>query len=366
MAKNTDVTAPQDDVTGADDTGFDYGGSDDAIVSALMRKWGVAKDEATPSEDAADDDSEGEVDGDQDETEAPEETDDEDEAAEEPEDGDDAEKETSAKKRRTISDDDVVQVGVGDEVIEYKVGELKRLAGQQAALTRKSQEVASLRQQAEAHAQRAVISLQKQIEKAKTWRDATAEWDLLTISRNPAVSDEEIRSYRRAQEQAEADLRFFTGELDELVKTDQAARQQARQQHIAQQAPVARSILTDPGNPLHIPSFDKAYPAVMEYAVRLGMTQRDVEEEVNPLAISVLWKAMKYDAGKAALTTKAKPKAVVKQAPSGKTVVKPGAAQDNAGDDGKSTRAALRRLKDTGSDDAAMDLIMRRFGPRGE
>jgi hypothetical protein len=80
-----------------------------------------------------------------------------------------------------------VKVTEGDAVHEVPLKDLTRLYGQEAALTRKSQEVAELRKTAEA-AQKNLTALQVLIERAKEKADPFKKIDWMAVVEDPNIS----------------------------------------------------------------------------------------------------------------------------------------------------------------------------------
>ena len=179
--------------------------SEDSATDAFLTSFGIEPDadsedappkKKKPSEevettedDAAND--EGAEDENSDESPEDEADSDEDEATDK-----DAEEDKSKKKSYVDSDDTYVKVKVGDEEKEVSVKDLKRLYGQEASLTRKSQEVAEQRRVADESAAKNVAALNVMLEKAKAKAAPYAALDWLAISKNPAISAAEASALR--------------------------------------------------------------------------------------------------------------------------------------------------------------------------
>src|SRR6476660_3753905 len=117
---------------------------------AFAKLWGVDAEEPSTDTDAEEDEKPGKPakddnadndddaeDGDEGSEETPE--------TDEDEDGDEGDDENGEQSTIEIKDDHKFKVPVDGEEREFSLGQLKRLAGQEAALTRKSQEVATTR-----------------------------------------------------------------------------------------------------------------------------------------------------------------------------------------------------------------------------
>ena len=96
-----------------------------------------------------------------------------------------AEEKPSKDKKYVDSDETYVKVKVGDEDKEVSVKDLKRLYGQEASLTRKSQEVADQRRVADEGVAKNVAALNVLHEKAKLKAEPYKNIDWLAVSKNP-------------------------------------------------------------------------------------------------------------------------------------------------------------------------------------
>ena len=152
----------------------------DDAEAAILNRWEDAEtlsdegQEATdePREEDEDETSEDQSEIQDDETEQTEEEDDEDpdqEESEEPE-TDEADEE---EVELSIDDNTEVEIIVDGETQRVSIAALKRLHGQEASLTRKSQDLAAQRKQADAALQKADISYQKLLERAEARAQAT-------------------------------------------------------------------------------------------------------------------------------------------------------------------------------------------------
>src|SRR4029077_8040927 len=102
----------------------------------------------------------------------------EDEDDDEGDEGDD-ENEGADKSTIEVEDDHKFTVTVDGEEREFSLGQLKRLAGQEAALTRKSQEVATTRKTLEDQSAANLVRQTKLIERARAKYEALSKIDLL-------------------------------------------------------------------------------------------------------------------------------------------------------------------------------------------
>ena len=150
------------------------------IEEAILARWEDA-DENQPSEDedavaTSDQDEEALDPGDdfdedqqvETEDELDDDTDrDDEETADDPDEDDAEEDEEDEDEIQLVSDDAEVEVTVDGEIQRVSVASLKRLAGQEQALTRKSQETAAQRKEAEAAMDKTHHVMQAMLAKAE-------------------------------------------------------------------------------------------------------------------------------------------------------------------------------------------------------
>jgi hypothetical protein len=278
------------------------------------------------------------------ETEEVEETEETEESDADPEETPEPEK----KKTKYVDDDDaVVKIKVGDEELSASVKDLKRLYGQEAALTKKSQEVALKRKEVEDQGARHAVGLQKLYERAVEKYKPFAEIDMLVASKT--LSNDEFAALRQEASRAFEDVQFLEQELGGFMQNLEAQRQNM----LREQARVAIDVLKDPEQ--GIPNWSQeTYADIRKYAVRNGMPTEVVNNLVDPFIIKSIWKAMTYDNGKSVATVK-KAKAPTKLLKS-KTSSE---AERFSKADGQK---ALQKLKSTGSRDDAAAAFLSRWG----
>ena len=200
-----------------------------------------------------------------------------------------------------LSDDTLVEIQVDGEVQQASLADLKRLHGQEASLTRKSQEVAAQRKEAQEAAGKAHLSYQKLLERAEARMKPYAEVDMLVASRQ--MSTEDFAAFRREAQEAEKDLKFLKEEANAFYQDAQAQQQKQVQQAATECIKVLKNDLPDWG--------DELYNSIRTYAVSQGLPQEQVDQYVDPQVIKILNKARLYDQTKAtAQTKKAKAKVI--------------------------------------------------------
>ena len=256
------------------------------------------EEEEDETEESAEETAEDETDP---EENTEEETDDE-ESEEESEEGNKDEEQSEAKK--TLDDDAEVEVKVDDEVKKVSVKELKRLWGQEAALTRKSQEVAAKRKEVEQTENKLAASLDKLYQKAAQKWEPYSKIDMLVASKQ--LDADQFAQLRSEAQAAYEEFRFVSEEAESFVKETQAARQEA----LKAQAVEAIKVLKEA-----IPEWNSGlYDNIRQYAIDKGMAAEVVNNLVDPTAIMLIHKARLYDESKKVVTKKKvmAPKKVVK------------------------------------------------------
>jgi len=285
-------------------------------------------DEAEPTNDEEDLEDDG-SDEDPDDDEPTEETDEED---------DDGELE--------LSEDTLIEIAVDGENKQASLKDLKRLYGQEASLTRKSQEVATKRKEADDALNRADVSYRKLLERAEARNKPYDEIDMLVASRQMSVED--FASLRREAKEAGDDLSFLKEESQQFYG-------EARKQHEAQQAASAKECITTLQDKIPDWSND-LYNDIRQYAVSVGLPQEQVDQYVDPSVIILLNKARMYDQTKATATTK-KAKAMTVKTSKGKSLRSKKAPASIS--NGATTRRqqSEQRLRDNPSNSGDMDDI---------
>ena len=277
------------------------------IEDAILAQWEDADKqlsedttEATPQDDQEETTDIQEVDEDTEEDleDESQETDlDEDEETETDDDETDAEdEEEDDTGRPTLDDEAEVEVMVDGDARKVSVSELKRLYGQEAALTRKSQETAKQRKDAEAAMEKSHVVFQKMLQKAQERYKPYAEVDMLVASRSMATED--FAQLRKEAQEAHDNLRFLSEEADAFygsVKEQQAA---AQQEAAKQCVKTLQENIPDWSNQL--------YNDIRGYAISQGLPEEQVNTYVDPTVITLINKARLYDQGKQVATTKKK------------------------------------------------------------
>lgn len=288
---------------------------------AILDRWSDGEDLSEENEEleATDDSLVGETDEETSDTYDDEEDLEEVEDTEEDPDTDDAEDEdepeTDQEDDETeveLSDDALVEIQVDGEIKQASLKDLKRLYGQEASLTRKSQETAAKRKEAEEALAKADISYRKLLERAEARMKPYAEVDMLVASRQ--MSTEDFAALRREAQEAERDLKFLKEEADTFYRDAQAQQQKQIQEQAKECVRVLSEQLPDWG--------DELYNNIRSYAVSQGLAQEQVDQYVDPSVIMILNKARLYDQTKATAETKKAKAKVIKTKEGNRKVLK--------------------------------------------
>lgn len=268
----------------------------------------------------------------------------EDDPEEDPEDDDEGteeEDEEDGEEPEVASDDAEVTVTVDGEEHRVSVKELKRLYGQEASLTQKSQALSAQRRAVESQGLYLAQILQQRYEKAKAEAEKYKDVDLFRASRE--LDPDEFDALRAAKENAESELAALEREGQEFVKRTQETRQQILQA----QAREALKEITKA-----IPEWnDELYGKIRTYAIAQGMDAETVNEVVDPGAIIMMHKAMKFDE-----LQSAKPKVKKKVTKAPKKVLRKG---DKPTDTKTSKLKARKRMAmESGDVDDVAELFM--------
>lgn len=344
----TKGTIPQDVSPQAELPLFD---NEADATDAFLDRWKDSEEtsdpdqgDTKPSDDEAEEVTEEAEDTDTDpedteeETEEETEEDSDEEEAEESEDEDEEDEEP----KKTLDDDSEVEIKVDDEVHKVSVKDLKRLWGQEAALTKKSQQVAEKRKEVEATGTKYAAGLQKLYEKAANRWEPYSKIDFLVASKQ--MDADQFAQLRSEAQKAYEDFAFLTQEVDSFVQETKAQQQEA----LKAQASEAVTVLKE-----KIPNWsNETYDKIRTFAIENGMAADIVNNIVDPVAIMLINKARLYEESqKITLKKKVKtPKKVVKAGTTTIADVKPDKKAES-----------LVKLRNSGSVDDAADAFLTRW-----
>jgi len=323
---------------------------DDEVSDAILSRWEDAGDDqlSEDGEEASQQVEEQETDDDVDLVEV-DETEEDIEEDTEPEEEDDADEDNDDEdelESQFADDDAMVEVTVDGKVVQQSVKELKRLAGQEASLTRKSQETASKRKEADEAINKNHAVFQTLLQKAEEKYKPYSEVDMLLASKTMDADD--FALLRKEAQDAETELRFLREEADKFYSDVQTQNQQALRDAAKQAVEVLQN---------DIPEWsDDLYNDIRAYAMEQGMDEATVNTIVDPTAIKILHKARLFDQGKQVATVKKKVAAKKKvlrstKAPEGERAVK-----------ARRMKKAQDRLSSRGSDlEDIADVLLARW-----
>lgn len=207
-----------------------------------------------------------------------------------------------AKTKAYVSDEGetYTKIKVGDEEHEVPVSQLKRLFGQEASLTQKSQAIAAQQKTVSEDAARYSASTAALLARAEERFAPFAELDFLLLAKDPNISADELSALR-----TEAQTRF---EEVNFLKTEQrqflAAIKQTQHTALVTQAKAAVKALSDPESPYHIEGWDqKVYDGIRTFALAEGIDQDVINNLVDAPALKIIDMAMKWKASQAKVFT---------------------------------------------------------------
>lgn len=270
-------------------------------ADALLKRWEDAGDQpseqATEEATAQDNDETKDVQEQEDEAIEEVELDDEDEEIDPDEEEEETEGEDDDEEEVIELDDEtVIDILVEGQTKQASIKDLKRLYGQEASLTRKSQEVAAQRKEAEDNIGKTDAILQRMVQKAEERYQPYSEVDMILASKN--LDDADFTQLRKEAQDAHNDLKFIKEEANNFYD-GLKQQQQAQMQEAAKDAvKVLEQDVPDWSNQL--------YDDIRSYAIGLGLPEEQVNNYVDPVVIKVLNKARLYDQAKQVTTTKKK------------------------------------------------------------
>jgi hypothetical protein len=329
---------------------------DDAIMSAFMTDPEEGDDappkKKKPSEKVEDEEEDTNQPDADDETEDAEEPS-EDEESEEQEDTDEAKEDDADEDKSTIEikDDHKFKITVDGQEQEFTLGSLKRLAGQEASLTRKSQEAAELRKTVEADQAKNIaaydVLLKRSTERANQYRELP--WTQLM--KDPNVPADQLAALQAEAQKALEDEAFLKNEIDGFMQKVSADQQKARQTS----ARDCLKALNDPESKQHIKGWNEAlYNDLRTFATNdIGLPTEMVNNLTDAAAFKVLHMAMQFQRGASKVVTTKVNKTPTK-------IVKNSASAPAARASSKTVtvKQAVAKAAKTGSQDDAINAFL--------
>lgn len=290
--------------------------TEDDAAAAFLSKWSDEDNKSSSQTSAEIEEEEEQSDdpehGEQDADEAEQDVEESEDAEEDPQEADeestdeseDSPKQDDNKKKSILEDEAVVKLKVDDQELEVSVKDLKRLYGQEAALTRKGQEVSAKRKEVESAGVEVAAVLDRMFKKAEErWKPYT-EIDMLVASKQ--LDADTFAALRKEAQAAYEDYRFISEEAKGFITKAEQNKQRVLQQAAQEAVKVLKQ---------DIPTWSSSlYDSIREYAISIGMDADVVNNLVDPVAIKALHKARLYDESKKIATKKkvVAPKKVIK------------------------------------------------------
>ena len=268
---------------------------------------------------------------------------DDEEGSEDPKDS-----EQKPKDKKFVEDDDAfVKVVVDGEEQTVSVKDLKRLAGQEASLTRKSMELAARRKDAEEIGTYHAQGLARLVQMAEEEYAPYAKIDF-----NIAAKDLSTEEYQALRDEAQAKYQKYQFLTQELTQYQQKFNQH-RASLMQEQATATIQELSDPEK--GIPGWGpKLYEQIGAYAVSKGMKPETFAAILDAPSLRILHDAYRLD--------KAKAMATKKKAAAPQKVLKSTSVPDSQRFSSDKTKASLSRLRQTGSREDAVSAILAKWG----
>jgi hypothetical protein len=277
--------------------------NDDSFVNALMANEPEEGDDAgedqpskkkrepKPTEQANDDD---EANDDEPTEETPEGEDESDEDGEDGKDDEGQDEDDKPAKKFTEDDGVYTKVKVGEEEHEVSIKDLKRLYGQEAALTRKSQEVATERTAVETKRAENIAAYDVLLKRATERANKYRELPWVQLQKDPNVPADQLQALMTEAQGAVEEETFLKAELGNFmqkVQTEQAtARRTAAQECLKQ--------IKNPESPAHIKGWtDALYNDLRTFGTEMGIPETSVNEITDAGAIKILHMAMQFHRG---------------------------------------------------------------------
>lgn len=261
--------------------------------------------------------------------------------------------EPAKKPTKKYADDEVyVKVKVGDDEYEVPVKDLKRLHGQEASLTRKSQQVAADQRNIEAQRVQYAHKLDTMVQRATQKADQYRQVNFFALSKDPNVTAEMLGALQDEARRAFDEESFLKAEADQFVQ----GVQKERNDRLVTQARDSIKQINDPDSPHHIPNFSqKLHGEMMQFAIDNGVPAELANNLVDAPSMKILHMAMSFKKGAAKAVTK-----VVNKSP--KKIMKTSTVPTPKSSNVRRQETAMKKLREgTGGHDDVADAFMSRW-----
>ncbi len=253
-------------------------------------------------------------------------------------------------------DDDLVKIKSGDEEFEVPVSDLKRLYGQEAKITRQSQQVTKELSTAKDASEKYLVALTSL---SKRNEERLAIYNGVDFKAKKEEMDPAVWTlYESTAMDLVRERQFFDKKIDEFVKLSTEKNDEVFRQRSSK---CLEALQED------VPEWDNdLYNNLRTYAVNGGMDQAIVDKLIDPAAWKIVHKAYQFDnARKKAMTKrigKKGGKAVTRRTTTRRRSMRT-TRQTQDGSKSKVTEAAaLQKLRTSGNINDAVDALDARFG----
>lgn len=260
--------------------------------------------------------------------------------------------EQSEETEATVADDShVVKVTVDGVEKNFKVSDLKRLAGQEVALNRRGEEIATQRKDLDSNAAKTMAAtealINRAIERYKPYENI--DWAQAAATLDP----EDYKSLKQVATSAYQDLQFLSTGLNEHIEQQKTAR-------TAELTTVAKATIAELSDPkTGIPGFNETlYKEMKSFAIGAGIPEETMNTMVYGAPLRLIHKAMLWDKQQAAKASTSKvvktPTQVIKSRVNADTSRKVSSSKT-------ASDQSMNRLRKTGSVDDAADAFLSRW-----
>jgi len=269
------------------------------VEDAILARWEDPAEQQVSEDDqeATSEVEEETVDTEVEEEETPDEIE---EVEEDPEEDDEPESDEDEDEGEAddpvIDDDTEVEILVDGEAHRASIQKLKRLYGQEASLTRKSQEVAQRRKEADDAISKSQVVFDRLLNQAQERAKPYQDVDMLVASQQMSADD--FAQLRKEAKDAFQDLEFLSKEADGYFGELKAQQDKALQDAAKECVQVLQDEIPEWSNQM--------YNDIRSYAISEGLPEDQVNQYVDPIVIQILNKARLYDQGKKVATVKKK------------------------------------------------------------
>ena len=276
------------------------GNWEDAILARWEDAEKLSEDtpEATPVNDELEETTDDDLENDEEETTDDEEDTegDSDEEADQDTDDDTTDDEEDDDSNVEISDDTEVEIMVDGKAHQTSIKDLKRLYGMDKSLTRKSQETAERRKEAEDAISKSQVVFDRLVKQAQERYEPYQKVDMLVAAKE--MSTEDFSALRKEAQDAYQNLQFLTEEADSFYGGLKAQQAELQKKAAVECVKVLQEQIPDWSNAL--------YNDIRHYAIAQGLPENDVNQYVDPAVITLINKARLYDEAKKVSTVKKK------------------------------------------------------------